>query len=67
MCNKLLSTEQGLEVAERNRKLCAELAPDAVALIAGFGIPEHLISAPIAKDWVRKLYQTLPYITRRDV
>jgi hypothetical protein len=29
------------------------LGNDALNLINSFGIPEHVISAPIAKDWVK--------------
>ena len=33
------------------RSSCAELAPNAQGLVDAFGIPEHLVAAPIAADW----------------
>jgi len=50
-------TEGGLPLAVGRaapgavRALVAQLAPSAPAIIAGFGIPPHLIAAPIAGDW----------------
>lgn len=49
----LLSAADGRKVIEESRKLCAELAPQAVELCNGFGIPEHMLHAPIAQDWVK--------------
>ena len=36
-----------------NRGLCAELAPHALSLIETFDLPEDLLAAPIARDWVK--------------
>lgn len=33
------------------RSAVAELAPNAQGLVNAFGIPEHLVAAPIAADW----------------
>lgn len=33
------------------RALCAELAPSSQRVIDSFGIPSHLVAAPIAVDW----------------
>ena len=33
------------------RSSVAELAPNAQGLVNAFGIPEHLVAAPIAADW----------------
>lgn len=33
------------------RALCAELAPSSQRIISAFGIPAHLVAAPIAVDW----------------
>ena len=33
------------------RRLCQELAPSSQALVDAFGIPDHLVAAPIATDW----------------
>ena len=35
------------------RALCAELAPSSQRIIDAFGIPSHLVAAPIAADWER--------------
>lgn len=34
------------------RELCGKLAPHGQHLVDAFGIPQHLIAAPIASDWV---------------
>eukprot|EP00995_Heteronema_vittatum_P011286 NODE_6900_length_429_cov_48.563158_g5291_i0.p3 GENE.NODE_6900_length_429_cov_48.563158_g5291_i0~~NODE_6900_length_429_cov_48.563158_g5291_i0.p3 ORF type:complete len:95 (+),score=44.76 NODE_6900_length_429_cov_48.563158_g5291_i0:30-287(+) len=39
-------------VGEASRDLCRELGAHATALVAGFGIPEHMLTAPIAHDWI---------------
>lgn len=41
----------GRAVGEAARGLCAQLAPQARVLVDAFGIPEHLVAAPIAADW----------------
>jgi hypothetical protein len=33
------------------RDLCASLAAHGQQLVDAFGIPEHLVAAPIAADW----------------
>lgn len=33
------------------RELCARLAAHGQQLVDAFGIPEHLVAAPIAADW----------------
>ena len=38
-------------VSDEIRRLCAELAPHSLTLAEGFGIPSHLLYAPIALDW----------------
>ena len=48
----LLSPANGTKVGELGRKLCKEIAPNALALTEAFGIPEHMLFSPIAKDWV---------------
>ncbi|KAK9806580.1 hypothetical protein WJX73_004625 [Symbiochloris irregularis] len=39
------------EVPLEIRALCQELAPSSQALVDSFGIPDHLVAAPIATDW----------------
>lgn len=48
----LISTSKGAEVPEIARRLCKEIAPDALALTQAFGVPEHMLHSPIAGDWV---------------
>ena len=52
MENKLLSVEQGEQVLGLSRALCAELTPHALPLIDAFGLPEDVLAAPIAGNWV---------------
>lgn len=35
------------------KQLCNELGPKAIGIVEAFGIPEHLLAAPIAADWVK--------------
>jgi len=39
-------------LVETSRRLCAGLAPDALAICEAFGLSERLLEAPIASDWV---------------
>ena len=48
----LLSPAKGVKVGEIARKLCKDIAPNALALTEAFGIPEHMLFSPIAGDWV---------------
>ncbi len=43
-----LSAGKSIAVGEQVTKLCAEIRPDAVALVDAFAIPEKCLSAPIA-------------------
>ncbi|MGP1991171.1 acyl-CoA dehydrogenase [Zobellia laminariae] len=36
-------------IRQRVERLCTELRPHIEVLVDGFGIPEHCMSAPIAK------------------
>lgn len=47
----LLSSRMAKAVAETSRTICREIAPDALALIDAFGLPQHMQHAPIAGDW----------------
>ncbi len=51
--HKLLSPAQAESVLELNRQMCAELTPHALSLIDAFGLPEEVLAAPIAGDWVK--------------
>ncbi len=48
----LLSRSQARNLDRQISKLCADLCPFISYLIEAFGIPEHLIHAPIARDYV---------------
>merc|ERR1712117_109602 len=48
----LLNSFQAEQVVTINRRLCAELAPSALALIESFGLPEEMLQSPIASDWI---------------
>ena len=36
-----------------NQKLCAEVAPLSLDLVDAFGLPQEILGAPIASDWVK--------------
>lgn len=46
-----LSPQLGGKVAPGVRALCTSLGPSAQPLVDSFGIPDHLVAAPIASDW----------------
>lgn len=43
----------GRLVKEGVRKLCKEIAPMSESIVNSFGIPDHLVAAPIAFDWAK--------------
>ena len=49
----LLTPSAAHVVYANSQGLCRDLGSRAVELVDGFGIPEHMIHAPIAKDWIR--------------
>ena len=48
----LMSPSQAQAITKRSRELCAELGSQAIELVNGFGVPEHVLRSPIARDWV---------------
>ena len=42
-----------LQIKQDIESLCRKLGTESVALVEAFGIPEHLLAAPIASDWVK--------------
>eukprot|EP00958_Prasinococcus_capsulatus_P002260 scaffold203_cov386-Prasinococcus_capsulatus_cf.AAC.22 len=42
---------QALEIQRTKRRLCKEMSGATTDLVAAFGIPEHLLDAPICGDW----------------
>lgn len=51
LANSILQPAAGIEVPVAIRKLCSLLAPHSQSLVNSFGIPAHLVAAPIASDW----------------
>ncbi|XP_068694266.1 uncharacterized protein [Montipora capricornis] len=49
----LMSTSTGAHVVKAHADLCREVAPEALALCDAFGISEEVLSAPIARDWIK--------------
>ena len=49
----LITPEQAGELVDVNRQICAEIAPLAMDLIDAFDLPEDMLAAPIASDWVK--------------
>ena len=47
----LITVEQGKAVREEFNNLCDAVSEIAPELVEAFGIPEELLSAPIARDW----------------
>merc|ERR1719394_1209984 len=50
LTHKLLSLQQGKQIAEVFNKLCKDLAPHALSITESFGIPENQFG-PIAMNW----------------
>ncbi|CAK4626871.1 unnamed protein product [Aphanomyces euteiches] len=55
VCNGAVSTDLGNQVDDVVKSLCSAegLGNDALHLIDSFGIPDYVIAAPIALDWVK--------------
>lgn len=47
----ILSPAQGRAVVAEARGLCRDLSAQMTQLVDAFGIPDHLVAAPIAGDW----------------
>mmetsp|Transcript_28352 Transcript_28352/g.50648 ORF Transcript_28352/g.50648 Transcript_28352/m.50648 type:complete len:644 (-) Transcript_28352:428-2359(-) len=47
----LVQPSAGREVPARIRSLCIDLSVHTQQIISAFGIPDHLVAAPIAADW----------------
>lgn len=41
------------KVVEASSRLCAEIAPQSLALTDAFGLSDAMVSAPIALDWIK--------------
>ena len=53
MTLELLDVDTAQGVNPATAQLCKDIAPHALALVNSFGIPDEMISAPIAMDWVK--------------
>jgi acyl-CoA oxidase len=42
---------QRMQIGDAIKDLCRSLGAESVAIAEGFGIPDHLLAAPIAADW----------------
>lgn len=49
----LITSEESVTMGELHRKLCKDLGQDALDYVNAFGIPDEVIAAPIARDWVQ--------------
>lgn len=47
----LLTTRSARKIKQRINKLIQLLAPHTESLLAAFNIPEHMVYAPVARDW----------------
>ncbi|ELU16781.1 hypothetical protein CAPTEDRAFT_177414 [Capitella teleta] len=50
--NGLISVDVAKQVPGATKQLCRELSHNALALTDAFQLPDELLSAPIARDWV---------------
>ena len=53
MAEEMVSPVVGRAVPALICELCASLAPYCKGLVESFGIPDHVVQAPIAGDWAR--------------
>jgi len=47
-----LPSDMAKAVPSEARRLCSELAPEALGLADAFGITDAMLTAPIARDWI---------------
>lgn len=52
IAEELLPAKASAWIPARIRLLCTRLGGSCLALVEAFGIPDHLVAAPIAGDWV---------------
>lgn len=53
MLENLISISAASVISHRARELCALVGQQWQLLVAGFGVPDWLVAAPAAGDWVR--------------
>lgn len=49
----LMPPRVAAKVSSASTELCREIAPESLALCEAFGLSEKMLSAPIARDWVK--------------
>jgi hypothetical protein len=49
--NQNLKLNHSMQIGDAIKTLCCSLGAESVAIVEGFGIPDHLLAAPIAADW----------------
>ena len=49
---KYFAPNKAKAISEEINIICKELRPHALKVVEGLGIPEHLVNAPIAGDWL---------------
>ena len=49
---QVLPAAEAAKVNAEAADLCAQLAPNALALCDAFALPDEMLSAPIARDWI---------------
>ena len=53
LTEKILSSDQGKAIGDISRSATAKLGTYALDLVKAFAIPDEIIYAPIANDWVK--------------
>ena len=53
VAQRLITVRTSAKVPDIACKLCAEIAPQSLALTEAFGLTDDMISAPIAMDWIK--------------
>ena len=53
LANNLITKSGAKSLRKDFNKLVADISPNALHLADGFGITDEMLSAPIARDWVK--------------
>jgi len=48
----LIDVQTAEDVQSISQQLCKDLAPNSLGLVDAFGLPDRMLSAPIAQDWI---------------
>ncbi len=54
LTNKYLAPNKASAIQQEINKICGELRPHVASLVDCFGLPDHVVRAPIAFDWVKE-------------